>query len=121
VALYKYEGPLYCNGVKVSEKELMYTNAPNKKQALRNIVYRCGKGYDILYPNLVFVEYDWDEEQQFIKEYEKANQIYDKICPHCGNYLADSGLCPLCDNSDYSIYDEIKLMKDIDDGNYVEY
>lgn len=120
MALYKYDGPLYCNGVKVLDRQLMFTNAPTKRQALRNLVYRCGKGYDILYPYLTFVEYDWDEEQSFIQEYEKANQIYDKICPHCGNYLADSGLCPRCDSSDYAIYDEIKLMQDVDDGTYPE-
>lgn len=120
MALWKYDGPIYCGGLKVKHNDVLYTHAKTREQAYRNFVHRMGKSYDIISPNISFIEYDWDEEQEFMREAERDSGSHSNTCPHCGNYLADSGLCPLCDNGDYSIYDEINLSRDEDDGNYSE-
>jgi hypothetical protein len=121
MALYTYQGPIYKYGRKVSDDIRLFTNAKSHKGAIRNFLHRLGKGADIITPYVRFVEPDYDEMRADIEEYDRNNQNVNKFCPHCNNHLSDSGICPLCDNSDYSIYDEIKLMKDIDDGKYVDY
>ena len=109
MALFKYEGPVYFQGRKIADKEELHTNAPTIKKARANFLYNLGKDYDILYNCISEVEPSWEEQHP------------ERICPDCGNLLQDNGDCPLCSNPDYSIYDEIKLMKDIDDGNYCDY
>lgn len=109
MALFKYEGPLYRQGRKVESRVVMYTNASSIKEARSNFIYRAGKGYDILYNCISLAENSWEEEHP------------DRVCSDCGNLLMDNGQCPLCDNSDYCIMDDIKLLKDVDDGNYTEY
>lgn len=109
MATFKYEGPVYLDGRKVESNLVLFTNAPTLKKARSNFLHRVGKGYDILYNCVSEVAPSWEEEHP------------DRICPDCGNLLQDNGDCPLCSNPDYSIYDEIKLMKDIDDGNYSDY
>lgn len=106
MALFKYEGPVYRQGRKVENQLVMYTNASTLKEARANFLHRVGKEFDILYNCISVAANSWEDEHP------------DRVCPNCNNHLMDNGECPLCSNSDYSIYDEIKLMKDIDDGNY---
>ena len=106
---YKYEGPIYRNGRKVDSHWVEYTTAKSKVEAKRNLQFRLGLGYQIFLDHIEELGPTWEEEHP------------DRVCPDCGNLLMDSGKCPLCDDYDYSIVDEIKLMKDIDDGNYSDY
>lgn len=106
---YIYDGPIYRNGQKVESSKQMFTDAPSFEKARSNFIYKAGKGYDILYNCIHEISPTWEEEHP------------DRICPDCGNHLRDNGQCPLCDDFDSSIMDEIRLMKDIDDGNYPEY
>ena len=119
MALYKYEGPVYRNGRPAGEVT-EYTHANSKKQAANILIFRLGKGSDILTPYLTLVEPDQDDLRADIEEYDRNNMNNNRFCPHCGNHLFDNGECPLCNNTDYSIMDDIKLMKDIDNGNYEE-
>lgn len=106
---YMYSGPVYRNGQKVESNKQMFTDAPSIAKARANFIYKIGKGYDLRYDCISEIAPTWEEEHP------------DRICPDCGNLLQDNGDCPLCNNPDYSIYDEMKLMKDIDDGNYSDY
>lgn len=106
---YMYDGPRYRNGQKVDTRFQMFTTAPSFEKARSNFIYQAGKGYDILHNCIREIEPTWEEEHP------------DRVCPECGNLLQDNGHCPLCDDFEYSIMDDIKLMKDIDDGNYADY
>ena len=103
---YMYDGPVYRGGKKEEDSVQMFTDAPSIEKAWSNFSFRVGKNREIVYSYVHEVGPTWEEENP------------DRVCPDCGNHLQDSGECPLCTASDYSIYDEIKLMKDIDDGNY---
>ena len=106
---YIYSGPRYRNGVLYDSRWEEHTTAKTALEAKRNFQFKAGKGYEIIPEYIKEIGNTWEEEHP------------DRICPDCGNLLHDNGDCPLCSNSDYSIYDEIKLMKDIDDGNYPDY
>lgn len=105
---YMYNGPRYRNGQKVDSTFQMFTDAPSFEKARANFIYKAGSGYDILYNCIEEISPTWEEENP------------DRICPDCGNLIRDNGMCPLCDDFDSAIVDEIKLMKDIDDGNYFD-
>jgi hypothetical protein len=104
-----YDGPLYRQGRKVEDNFQMFTTASSIEKARANFIYKAGKGCDILYNCINELEPTWEEEHP------------DRVCPNCNNLLMDNGQCPLCDNSDYCIMDDIKLLKDIDDGDYSDY
>lgn len=106
---YMYDGPRYRNGIKVDTHFQMFTTAPSFEKARANFIHKAGRGYDILYNGIKELSPTWEEENP------------SRVCPECGNLIRDNGNCPLCDEFDYSIMDEIKLMKDINDGNYIEY
>lgn len=105
---YIYNGPIYRNGQKVESNKQLFTDAPSIAKARANFIYQVGTGYDILYNCISEFAPTWEEEHP------------DRVCPDCGNLLQDSGDCPLCDNNDYSICDEIKLMRYVDDIEYVD-
>lgn len=107
MALFKYDGPVYRQGRKVEDRLELFTNASTIKEARANFIHRVGKDYDILFNCISVVSNSWEEEHP------------DRICQDCGNLLQDNGDCPLCTNPDYSIYDEIKLMKDIDEEDNI--
>ena len=107
MALFKYDGPVYRHGRKVENNLVLYGEAKTFAEARAHFIYRVGKDYDILYNCIHEVAPSWEEENP------------DRVCPDCGNLLQDNGDCPLCSGGDYSIYDEIKLMKDIDEEDNI--
>jgi hypothetical protein len=108
MALYKYDGPIYLNGVNTKRNVVLYTDAKTIAKARSNFINRVGREYDILYNCITEVSPSYEEEHP------------DRVCKDCGNLLMDNGECPLCGNGDHSIYDEIILMRDVDDGRYSE-
>lgn len=107
MALYKYDGPVYREGRKVEDNIVLFTNAPTINVARANFIYRVGKEYDILSNCISVADNSWEDEHP------------ERVCSDCGNLLRDDGNCPLCSGGDYSIYDEIKLMKDIDEEDNI--
>lgn len=104
MSLYIYDGPVYGrDGRKIESRRIEYTNANSESEARRNIQYKIGKDKDIIYGNV----------RLHITDHEELEPS--KYCSDCGNLLNDAGRCPLCQEFEYSILDDIKLLADIDD------
>lgn len=101
---YVYEGPVYDrDGRRVESKKVEYTTAKTDKEAFRNIQYKIGKDKQIIPANIRRIVTDYMEIEPSL------------FCKDCGNLLNDAGRCPLCQDFEYSILDDIKLLSDIDD------
>ena len=101
---YVYEGPVYDrDGRRVESKKVEYTTAKTDKEAFKNIQYKIGKDKQIIPANIRRIVTDYMEIKPSL------------FCKDCGNLLNDAGRCPLCQDFEYSILDDIKLLADIDD------
>lgn len=102
---YVYEGPVYDrDGRKVESKKVEYTTAKTNREAFRNIQYKIGKDKHIIPANIRLLITDYAEIEPSL------------FCKDCGNRLNDAGRCPWCQDSEYSILDDIKILNDTDEG-----
>ncbi len=102
---YVYEGPLFdSDGRTVESNAVVYTQARTHKEAVRNIRYKIGLTRDLIPSSVRLLITDYKEVEP------------NRYCKDCGMRLNDSGRCPICQDSEYSILDAMYELRDTEEG-----
>lgn len=91
---FKYKGPTYYNGNKISIDTEMFTMARTFQEAYRNFLFKVANGdyisrYDIVPDHIIEVNKP--------KKIEHSEPINTECCTFCGAQLNEMGKCPVCD------------------------
>ena len=105
---YKYEGPVFYFNKVIDDLWIGVTEAVSEKQALNNLTFKAKIHFGFSKDSKITLDPDcmkiWPKEDFSTDK----NEPERPKCPECGNFLNDSGECPLCDLGDESILDENK-------------
>ena len=107
---YRYTGPHYYNGIKMSDSNDLFTIARSYAEARKNFLYKIAKGdiisrYDIIDRYITQVEDDIVTQQ--------APDIEIPTCEYCGTRLTDGGYCPVCDHGEEDLMEMVKQLNEI--------
>ena len=101
---YSYTGPIYYNGIKISNSSNMFTMAVSKAKAIQNFIHKAANGdiranYDIIDELVSEVTNPDDDTSDFEIDRDPPT------CEYCGSLLSDNGTCPVCDEGEeeYSV------------------
>lgn len=101
---YYYDGPIYYDGRKISEKSDIYTTAKSVNLAIRNILYKAARGDKELY------HYDIADDRVREVPKNETPKIRPK-CQTCGYELNDIGDCPVCDYGEDDLLESLSSLE----------
>jgi hypothetical protein len=102
---YYYDGPVYYRGHKIAARSDIYTSAPSKEIATRNILVRVSNKAPDLY-NYDIVDSDIEQLPDNPVKMNGYNSSKER-CSVCGYQLTDSGDCPVCDYGEDDLLESI--------------